>query len=145
MQKVIGVSNSCWKAGNFKCISEWKLNKKYLKIKPTASLETFLVATSDRCVSCNLWDFPTFIGGENNSCWKLSDLKLTWGNCAKVIYPKYYKHWPYTVAHTIDCVCSKMLNHGFNHGLFLLLFKLIPCPIHWIVYVLAYSNFIFDS
>ena len=51
----------------------------------------------------------------------------------KVIYPKYSKHWPYTVAYTIDCVCSKML----NHGLFLSLFKLIPCPIHWIVYVLA--------
>ena len=26
----------------------------------------------------------------------------------KVIYTKYSKHWPYTVAHTIDCVCSKM-------------------------------------
>ena len=37
----------------------------------------------------------------------------------KVIHPKYAKHWPYTVAHTIDCVCSKM----FNHGLFLSLFK----------------------
>ena len=36
----------------------------------------------------------------------------------KVIYPKYSKH--YTVAHTIDCVCSKMLNHGLNQGLFLL-------------------------
>ena len=35
----------------------------------------------------------------------------------KVIYPKYSKHWPYTLAHTIDCVCSKMLNHGLNHGL----------------------------
>ena len=50
----------------------------------------------------------------------------------------------YTVAHTIDCVCSKMLNHGLNHGFFLSLFKLIPCPIHWIVYVLAYLNFIFE-
>ena len=49
-------------------------------------------------------------------------------------------HWPYTVAYTIDCVCSKML----NHGLFLSLFKLIPCPIHWIVYLLAYLNFIFE-
>ena len=39
----------------------------------------------------------------------------------KVIYPKYSKHWLYTVAHTIDCVCSKMLNHGLNHGLFILL------------------------
>ena len=41
----------------------------------------------------------------------------------KGVYPKYSKHWPFTVAHTIDCVCSKMLNHGLNHGLFLLLFK----------------------
>ena len=24
----------------------------------------------------------------------------------KVIYPKYSKHWPYTVAHTIECVCA---------------------------------------
>ena len=24
----------------------------------------------------------------------------------KVIYLKYSKHWPYTVAHTIDCVCA---------------------------------------
>ena len=44
----------------------------------------------------------------------------------KVIYPKYSKHWPYTMAHTIDCVCSKILNHGLNHGIFLSLFLLIP-------------------
>ena len=25
---------------------------------------------------------------------------------AKVIYPKYSKHLPYTVARTIDCVCE---------------------------------------
>ena len=56
----------------------------------------------------------------------------------KVIYPKYSKHWPYTVARKVDCVCSKML----NHGLFFSLFKLITCHIHWIVYVLAYSNVI---
>ena len=60
----------------------------------------------------------------------------------KVIYPKYSKHWSYTVAHTFDCVCNKMLNHGLNHGFFLSLFKLIPSPIHCIVYVLAYSNLI---
>ena len=46
------------------------------------------------------------------------------------IYTKYSKHLPYTMAHTIDCVCNKMLNHGLNHGLFISLFKLIPCPIH---------------
>ena len=60
----------------------------------------------------------------------------------KVIYPKYSKHW--TVAHTIDCVCSKMFNHGLNHRLFLSLFKLIPCPKHWKVHVLAYLSFIFE-
>ena len=56
------------------------------------------------------------------------------------IHPKYSKYWPYTVAHTIDCVCSKML----NHGLLLSHFKHIPCHIHWIVFVLAYLNFIFE-
>ena len=43
---------------------------------------------------------------------------------------------PSTVALTIDCVCSKMLNHGFNHCLFLSFFKLIPCHINWIVYII---------
>ena len=62
----------------------------------------------------------------------------------KVIYPKYSKHWPYTVASTIDCGCIKMLNHGLYHGFLLSPFKLIPCPIHWIVCVLAYLNFIFE-
>ena len=41
----------------------------------------------------------------------------------KVIYPKYSKHWTYTMAHKIDCMYSKMLNHGLNHVLFLSLFK----------------------
>ena len=41
----------------------------------------------------------------------------------KVIYPKYSKHWLSTVAHTIDCLCSKILNHGLNDGLLFSLFK----------------------
>ena len=69
-----------------------------------------------------------------------SRLYVLWAR-GKVIYPKYYKHWHYTVAHTIDWVCSKMLNQGLNHGLFLSFFKTIPCHIHWIVHVLAYLNF----
>ena len=64
---------------------------------------------------------------------------------AKVIYPKYSKNWPYTLAHTIDFGCSKMLNHGLNHRFSLSLFKLIPCPMHWIVWVLAHWNFIFKG
>ena len=41
----------------------------------------------------------------------------------KVIHPKYSNHWLSTVAHAIDCVCSKILNHGLNHGLLFSLFK----------------------
>ena len=29
----------------------------------------------------------------------------------KLIYPKYSKHWPYLLAYTMDCECSKILNH----------------------------------
>ena len=49
--------------------------------------------------------------------------KMQWHT--KVMYPKYSKHWPYTVAYTIDSVCNKMLNPGLNHRLFLSLFCLI--------------------
>ena len=42
---------------------------------------------------------------------------------SKFIYPKYSRHWLSTVAHTIDCVCSEIFNHGLNHGLSFLLFK----------------------
>ena len=41
----------------------------------------------------------------------------------KVIYPKFFKQWLSTVAHTIDRVCSKILNQGLNHGLLFSLFK----------------------
>ena len=44
---------------------------------------------------------------------------------AKVIYPKYSKQWLSTVAHRIDCVCSKISNHGLNHGLLSSLFKFL--------------------
>ena len=50
----------------------------------------------------------------------------------KVIYPKYSKHWSYNV------------KSWFKSWVIFLLFKLIPCPIHWIVYVLVYLNFIFE-
>ena len=36
----------------------------------------------------------------------------------KVIYPKYSKHLLSTVPHTLDCVCSKILNHGLLFSLF---------------------------
>ena len=33
---------------------------------------------------------------------------------SKVIYPKYSKHWPYLLAYTLHCDCSKILNNGLN-------------------------------
>ena len=42
---------------------------------------------------------------------------------SKVIYSKYSKQWPYLLASTMNCGCSRILNHGLNHGLFLSLFK----------------------
>ena len=47
---------------------------------------------------------------------------------SKGIYPKYYKHWSYTVAHTINCVCSKMLNHGWTHGVISFTFQAYTPP-----------------
>ena len=58
---------------------------------------------------------------------KVSLVGFVIGAVIKVIHTKYSKHCPYTVAHTIDCVCSK-INHGLNHGLFISLLKLILCP-----------------
>ena len=49
----------------------------------------------------------------------------------------------YCGTHNWLCL-KKMLNHGLNHGFFLSLFKLISCPIHWIVCVLAYLNSILN-
>ena len=40
------------------------------------------------------------------------DIPKVWGT-SKVIHTKYSKHYLYTVAHTIDCVCSK-IDHGLT-------------------------------
>ena len=69
----------------------------------------------------------------SSSCHLDRALNVEIGVECKVIHTKYSKHRPYTAAHTIECVCSK-INHGLNHGLFISLLKLINCPIHWIVY-----------
>ena len=45
------------------------------------------------------------------SCWSSIYWILMYKERVKAIYPKCFKHWPYTVADTIDCVCSEMLNH----------------------------------
>ena len=68
-----------------------------------------------------------------------------WGHnlpTGKVIHPKYSKDWTYTVAHSTDCVYSKMLNHGW----FLSFFKFILCPIHWrfLFYFFYRAGFIYS-
>ena len=71
----------------------------------------------------------------DNTQWRFSyDIRgnlisLVTRGIGKVIHTKYSKHRPSTVAHTFECVCSK-INHGLNHGLFISLLKLINCPIH---------------
>ena len=39
----------------------------------------------------------------------------------KIMYPKYTKLW----LSTIDCVCSKILNHGLNYGFIIFTFQVI--------------------
>ena len=53
---------------------------------------------------------------------------------AKVIYTKYSKHWLYTVAHTIECVCSKINNSWFNPWFSFYISSLCPAPyIEWYI------------
>ena len=52
----------------------------------------------------------------------------------KVIYTKYSKHWPYTVAHTIECVCSKINNSWFNPWFSFYISSLCPAPyVEWYI------------
>ena len=87
---------------------------------------------SMRCVYETFLHCTMLHGGGGGNKSRNSKTNL-WYLSAKVIHTKYSKHCPSTVAHTFECVCSK-INHGLNHGLFISLLKLINCPIHWIVY-----------
>ena len=50
----------------------------------------------------------------------------------KVIHTKYCKHWPDTVAHIIDCVCSKINSSWFNPWFSFYFSSLYPAPyIEW--------------
>ena len=64
---------------------------------------------------------------------------------AKVIEIKYSKHWPYTVAHTFDCVCSKINNSWFNPWFSFYFSSLYPAPyIEWYMCCpiqISYLNF----
>ena len=47
-----------------------------------------------------------------------SSIVVSFYQKSKVIYPKYSKHWPYTVAHTIECVFKGQLISKGNFGVF---------------------------
>ena len=99
------------------------------------------------------WPINQFIKADN-SCYELTVLLYilwcrrrwqwqvsrkcvwVWG---KVIYTKYSKHCLYTVAHTIDCVCSKINNSWFNPWFSFYFSCLYPAPFYWMVYVLAHG------
>ena len=68
---------------------------------------------------CKIDVAPTVINFEKIWSKKIKNKKkwpqyLHWCEKVKVIDTKYSKHWPYTVAHTIECVCSKINNSWFN-------------------------------
>ena len=62
-------------------------------------------------------ELPTFYSANFSLVPKMAQLLQL------VMHPKYPKHWPYLLTYTMDGDCSKILNHGLNHGLFLSLFK----------------------
>ena len=78
----------------------------------------------------------------------LRDMEMTQGSffiSGKGIDTKYSKHWPYTVAHTFDCVCSKINNSWFNQWFSFYCLSLYPAPyiewyICWPIWI-SYLNF----
>ena len=88
------------------------------------------------------WTLPLYVNGEAfkkaSKVWMhLGTINYRWLKCrlaCKVIHPNYSKQWPYLLPSTMDCDCSKIWNHGLNHGLFLSLFKLFLCKyvLNWI-------------
>ena len=116
---------SVWRLASSSVFSRWyiqdRMRASYILSRDHIS---FFRQTAVRSCDSTI-EFLPFIFSTN------SFSSLIFQQLFKFIYPKYSKHWPYTLAHTIDCVCSKML----DHGLFLSLFKLIPCPMHWISYL----------
>ena len=81
-----------------------------------------------------IWDF-TGIFWENSQFVNKEILSMNFKNNdanIKVIYTKYSKHWLYTVAHIIDCVCSKINNSWFNPWFSFYFSSLCPAPyIEW--------------
>ena len=98
-------------------------DQKFAKLRPLWNTKTSIwnPLTNIHAYSTN---FMSFLGNFRPIFLRLNGFRIF----AKVMYPKYSKvltnkHWPYLLAYTMDWDCTKMLNHGWNHGLFLSLFK----------------------
>ena len=121
-------SQKCWKSSAFSLVVEkdFSINMEHFFLKYSKS-EQFL--KQNTIVGTKNWhhDFghiANFSGNDLKTPFIFKEHRMSpslfyasFNVASKVIYPKYSKHWPYTVASTIDCVCSKMLSHGLNHGL----------------------------
>ena len=83
---------------------------------------------------CNFWH-TTLVKGQESYYNQPSNLSSALvEHKGKVIETKYSKHWPYTVAHTFDCVCSKTNNSWFNPWFSFYFSSLYPAPyIEWYV------------
>ena len=78
--------------------------------------------------TAQFWDNMSARGDEAVSyhCWLAFQLLF------KAIETKYSKHWPYTVAHPFDCVCSKINKSWFNPWFSFYFSRLYPAPyIEW--------------
>ena len=76
---------------------------------------------------CTILPAPSFMS--KNAfllCLHYSDFVVAYQS----LHSKYYKHWLSTLAHPINCVGNRILNHGLNHRLLFSLFKFFALP--WI-------------
>ena len=62
----------------------------------------------------------------------LDKISVSFYTQPKVIETKYSKHWPSTVVHTFDCVCSKINNSWFNQWFSFYFSSLYPAPLNGI-------------
>ena len=109
----------CWKCYFSKwmarVITTWPLlpqNSFQFKINPIIWLVEYFDQT---CIHQYQMFRPNF----NSSVW------CKWQNFFSIWFQSYISQILSTMAHTIDCVYSKILNHGLNHGLLFSIFKFL--------------------
>ena len=92
-------------------------------IKRCKHFITFNISNSQKLLTCNQFSLDHWSWDYSLKMKALTLLTSAILLIGKVINSKYSKDWPYLLAATMGCSCSKILNHGLNHRLFLSLFK----------------------